>query len=114
MCDERVLKALVSLGLSRTDAHVYVYLATKGPQKAENITDALKLQERLLVQILENLQSKGVVNSTLEQSSLFFAIPFEKALELLMKAHLKETQNIEQNKGEIFSKWQAMIKGPKS
>ena len=37
MSHERVLKALMSLGLSRTDAEVYVFLATKGPQKARNI-----------------------------------------------------------------------------
>ena len=105
-----MIKTLTSLGLSQTDANVYVYLATMGPQKAENISDALKLQEQLLHQSLENLQGKGIVNLPLEQSALFFALPFDKALELLVKAHLKEARVLEQNRGEILSKWQAMIR----
>jgi sugar-specific transcriptional regulator TrmB len=40
-----VLDALVSLGLSQTDAKVYIYLASKGPQDAENIAEALGTQE---------------------------------------------------------------------
>jgi len=105
---ERVLKTLVNLGLSHTDAEVYIHLAIKGPQKVGNLADALKLLEKPLSQSLENLKSKGIVNSELEYSQLFFALPFDKALELLMKAHLTETRNIEQNKSEILSKWQAM------
>jgi len=99
----------MNLGLSQIDAQVYVFLAKKGPQRAENIGDALKLQEQLLFQSLESLQRKGVVNSAIASSALFFALPFDKALELLVKAHLKETQNIEQNKDEILSRWKSMV-----
>lgn len=109
MSQQRVLKALMNLGLSQIDAEVYVYLANKGPQRAESIRDALKLQEQLLFQSLENLQSKGVVNSAIEPSASFSAIPFDKALDLLVKAHLKETQNIEQNKDEILSRWKSIV-----
>ena len=112
MSHERVIKTLTSLGLSQTDADVYVYLATKGTQRAENIGDGLKLQEQLLFQSLESLQSKGIVNSALEHSALFFALPFDKALELLVKAHLKETQRIEQNKAEILSRWKSIVTNP--
>jgi sugar-specific transcriptional regulator TrmB len=108
MSYKRVIKTLRSLGLSKTDANVYVYLATEGPQGAKNIGDALKLREQILHQSLENLQGKGVVSSKLEQSALFSALPFDKALELLVKAHLKEAQNIERDKTEILSKWKTL------
>jgi len=111
MNHQNVLKTLVTLGLSHTDAEVYIHLAIKGPQKAGNIADALKLEEELLSHSLKYLQNKGVVDSTLERSALFSALPFDKVLELLMKEHIKETQNIEQNKDEILSKWQKMIRG---
>jgi sugar-specific transcriptional regulator TrmB len=109
MSHERVVKTLTSLGLSQTDANVYVYLATKGPQKAEKIGDALKLQEQLLNKSLENLKGKGIVNPRLEQSTVFFALPFDKALELLVKAHLKEAQVIEQEREAILSRWRAIV-----
>ncbi len=108
---ERVLKALVQLGLSDEDAEVYVYLAKEGPQKAERIAETLKIYEQQLTQSLKNLQTKGIVSTTLEHPSQFTAIPFDKALDLLTKAHWKETQNIKENKEEILSQWHAMLKG---
>ncbi len=111
MNHQNVINALERLGLSQTDAQVYIHLAIKGPQKVGNISDALKLEEELLSHSLKNLQNKGVVDSTLERSALFSALPFDKTLELLLKEHMKETQNIEQNKDEILSKWQKMIRG---
>ena len=111
MSGERVLNALVNLGLSETDSKVYIYLATHGPQEPRNIADTLKLKEELLRKALENLKDKGIVTFALEQSTLFFALPFNAALEVLMKAHLKEAQEMELSKGEILSKWQKMMRG---
>ena len=39
---ERVIKALIGLGLSRVEAEVYVYLAKKGPQTLVDLTRDLK------------------------------------------------------------------------
>ena len=111
MNHQRVLIALERLGLSQTDAQVYIHLAIEGPREAGKIAEALKLEGKLLSQSLKSLQSRGVVDSTLGHTCLFSALSFDKALELLVKAHLKETQNIEQNKDEILSKWQKMMKG---
>lgn len=104
----RINKALTDLGLSQTDANVYIYLATNGPQKAEKIVETLKLKEQLLYQSIAKLKDKGIVSSAFEQSALFSALPFDKALELLLKAHLKEAQTLEQDKNEILSKWKAI------
>jgi sugar-specific transcriptional regulator TrmB len=110
MSHERVLKALVGLGLSEMEAEVYVFLAKTGPQKATSIAAALKMYEQQLSRSLKSLREKGIVNATLEHPSQFSAIPFDKALDLLVKAHLEETQSIEQNKEEILSQWHSMIK----
>jgi hypothetical protein len=83
---ERVLKALVSLGLSRRAAEVYVFLATKGPQK------------------------KRIVRAARDCSALYSALPFEKAIDLLLEAKRKEAQSIEQNKEEILFEWHLMMR----
>ena len=111
MSHERVLKALVSLGLSRTDAEVYVFLATKGPQKARNIADKLKMNKRQVYRSLKSLRGKGIVSATIEHSTQFSAVPFEKVLDLFKKAKLKEAQSIQRNKEEILSRWHAMTTG---
>ena len=106
---ERVLKALVDLGLSEMEAEVYIFLATKGPQKARNIAAALKFYEHQLDGSLKNLGEKGIISATVEQPAKFSAIPFGKLLDMLIKAHLKEAQDIEQNREEILSDWHSMI-----
>lgn len=114
MSDRRVLDALVSLGLSQTDAKVYIYLSSKGPQDSENIAEALGTQEDLLREALENLKRKGIVAFTSKQSKLFFALSFSKALDILIKAQLKWTRDIEKSKKEILSNWRTMIDDSKS
>jgi sugar-specific transcriptional regulator TrmB len=106
---ERVLKALTKLGLSQKETEVYVYLATKGPQKAKNIAETLKLNKQQLCSTLKSLQNKRIVNVTHEYSAQFSALPFEKTLDLLAEAKKKETQHIEENKKEILSHWRSMI-----
>lgn len=104
MYRKRVIKSLISLGFSETDANVYIYLATNGPTIAEKIGDALQLKEQFLFQSLERLTRKGIVSSLLKQSILFSALPFEKTLELLVEEQLKEAENLVTVKNEIFSK----------
>ena len=73
MNHQRVLSALVKLGLSTTDAQVYIHLAIEGPQKASNIAETLNLQEQQLYKVLENLKNKGIIDYTFENITLFFA-----------------------------------------
>ena len=61
---ERVLKALVGLGLSQTDAEVYVHLATAGPATAKSITGNLALNKRQIYRSLKALQQKGIASGT--------------------------------------------------
>jgi sugar-specific transcriptional regulator TrmB len=80
---ERVLKALTKLGLSQREAEVYVYLATKGPQKAGNMAETLNLNKQYLCFTLKSLQNRKIINATREYSTKFSALPFETALDLL-------------------------------
>jgi sugar-specific transcriptional regulator TrmB len=105
-----MLKALMDLGLSRTDAEVYLFLATKAPQKATDIANALKIKNQQLYPSLRNLQNKGIINCTSEHPKLFSTVPIEEALSTFINASLKEAQHMEENKEKILSFWQAMMK----
>ncbi len=111
MNHKRIIKNLVDLGLSSTDAVVYVHLAIKGPQKVEKIAATLKLGQQQIFPALENLQTKGIVKSNIERSCLFLALPFDEALMLLLRAHVKETETIGHNKKDLLAKWEMMLKG---
>lgn len=103
------MTALTNLGLSKTDAQVYTFLATKGPQKIEKIMEEMQLQEKPLFLSLEILRRKGVVSLKQERSALFIALPFNEALELLVKEHLEQAQVIEQSKDKISFEWKPKI-----
>jgi len=83
LSQEKVLKTLGDLGLTRLDSKIYVYLAKRGPQKGKDISKALKIQKYQLYRSLKKLQSKAIVSATLEHPARFSAVSFEKVLDLV-------------------------------
>jgi len=111
MSQEKVLRTLESLGLSQSDAQVYVFLGKRGSQKAIDIAKALRMPKQQLYVVLKNLQSKAIVNATLERPARFSAVPFEKVLDLFVRARIEEAQRIQQGKNEFLSDWQSIAIG---
>ncbi len=107
---DQILKALMDLGLSNTDAEVFIFLATKAPQKASDIAEALRMNNKRLYPSLKNLQNRGIVNCTGDYPKLFSTVPIEEAMSSFINANLKEAQKMEENKQTILSYWQAMIR----
>ena len=97
-----------NLGFSSLDAQVYLFLGKKGPKKVSELVKALKIPKQQLYAILKNLQSKGVVNATLEHPARFSTEPFEKVLDLFVKAKMEEAKKIQGNKNEILADWQSI------
>jgi sugar-specific transcriptional regulator TrmB len=95
---ERVLKTLTRLGLTQTAAEVYIQLAKRGPLTEHDLSSALKLTNQQISSCLESLQDKGIVISTFKHSFIFSAMPFEKALDKLIKANIEEAQLINEEK----------------
>jgi|SRR4030043_586491 len=110
MSMERVLKAVMSLGLSEVDAQVYVFLALNGPHKANEITKNLSLYKEQLYRSLKNLRDKDVVKATIDYPVVFSAIPFEKILDLLAEIKKEEAQALREVREELLSSWKGMIK----
>jgi sugar-specific transcriptional regulator TrmB len=106
LSQETVLKTLVSFGLTEIEAQIYIFLAKKGAQKGRDVRKALKITKQQIYPSLRNLQNKGIVSSTIEHPARFSALPFEKVLNMFIKAKVEETQRLQQSKDEILSKWQ--------
>jgi sugar-specific transcriptional regulator TrmB len=108
LSQEKALKTLESLGFTQLDAKVYVFLAKKGPQKAGDVAKCLKIPKQSIYFIIRNLQSDGIVTSTVERPARFSAVPFEKVLDLFVNAKMEEAKQIQRNKEEILSDWQSI------
>jgi sugar-specific transcriptional regulator TrmB len=100
---ERVLKALESLGLSRIDSQVYVYLATSGPKKAKDMINALTINKRQVYRSLTRLQNKGIALTNDERPFLFSAVPFEDVIDLLMEIKKEQAKALQASKEELVS-----------
>ena len=55
---ERMMDALVSLGLTQRDAQIYIYLAKKGPHKAIDVISGLGIHKRQFNNSLRSLKKK--------------------------------------------------------
>ena len=105
---ERVHKTLVSLGLTRQDSELYLYLSKTGLQRGRDLTSGLKLTKQQLYRSLKSLQSKGIVNATLENPARFSAVPIGKVLDSFVKAKIEETRRLQHEKEEILSTWDSV------
>ena len=108
MSQEKVLNALVSLGLTQGEAKVYIFLSKRGSTRAKDASRVLKLSKQRLYPIIKSLKSKGIVNSTLERPARFDAVPFEKVLDVFLKAKIDQVQSIKKNKSDLLEDWQSI------
>lgn len=113
MSQEKILKTLKILGLSKLEARIYVHLARRKPQKAKDIAQSLKLIKQQVYPTLKKLQSKGIVTSTLERPARFSAVPFKKMLDLYVKAKMEEAQSVQRNMEELIVDWESIKIGEK-
>ncbi len=108
MSQEKALKTLESLGFTQLDAKVYVFCAKKGPQKAGDLVKCLKIPKQSIYFIIRNLESDGIVTSTVERPARFSAVPFEKVLDLFVNGKLEEAKRIQRNRDEILLDWKSI------
>jgi sugar-specific transcriptional regulator TrmB len=103
---ERIIKALIGLGLSQTDAEIYVHLATAGPATARSIINNLTINKRQIYRSLKALQQKGIASGSDEYPAEFSAVSFEKALDLLLEVKKEQAKSLEASKAELISDFQ--------
>ena len=107
---KRVIEALVSLGLSKTEARIYVFLEKSGSHNYVDMSRALRLRARKLVSSLKNLQNKKIVQVSAQQAVEFSAVPFEEAIDLLIEVKKEQAQSLQERKMELLSSWQNLTK----
>ena len=107
---ERIFKALTSLGLSESDARVYMFLALKGPTKTGNIVNDLKMSRQQIHRSLKFLQDKRIVFADRKNQDVFSALLFEKALELLIETEEEKTEILQETKKSILQDWKTSTK----
>jgi sugar-specific transcriptional regulator TrmB len=110
MSEKRIIDALKGLGLSSSDAQVYVFLAKDGPSTLQELTKHLKLKDSVIDGSIKELQSIGVVMCSIEKPIEFIAMPFYELIDLFIEVKKEQAKNMTESKQKILSTWKTMLK----
>ena len=110
MGEEQIKQLLKDFGLTDTETEVYLFLSKQGALKGTEIAKRIKKDKAQIYHILRSLQTKGLVESTLEAPVRFAPVAFESVVESTIKAKKDEAQRIETTKNELLSYWKSLNK----
>ena len=108
--EKTVGKVLKDFGLTEKEIEVYVFLARRGVLKSREVARQIRKDKAQVLRILKSLQSKGLVESTLEAPKRFTAVPLEKVLDAFVKAKREEATLIESTKKDLLLYWKSVGK----
>ena len=100
-----IKRALRNFGLTEKEAEIYVFLAKYGVLSGGEISKLTKTHRPHMYRLLQNLQKKGVIQSTLESPVRYFSVPFEKILDENIKLKQEEATSLEKAKNGLLSDW---------
>jgi len=101
-------KTLHTLGLSKNEIRVYIYLARTGERKASEISEALSLHRTETYRILRDLEKKGLISSVFEKPLKFIASPSEKALDMLIETRKMKISLLEKRRRQRLLNWKSL------
>jgi sugar-specific transcriptional regulator TrmB len=105
MGEEPIKKILKDFGLTEKESEVYIFLSKHGVLKCGEIAKGMKRHKAQIYRILKILQSKGLIETTLETPTRFSPVPFEKVLDLSIKAKHDEAALMEKTRQEVVAIW---------
>ena len=113
LTQEWIIKTLQNLGFRKTDAEVYLFLATMGPLKAKNIASALHMRKQRLYRSLKKLQGRGIVKVSDEFPAFFSTVIIEEIIDSIIEAKKEQALNLQQTKEVLLSSWRVITKKDK-
>jgi pimeloyl-ACP methyl ester carboxylesterase/sugar-specific transcriptional regulator TrmB len=110
VAQKKAKNVLLDYGLTNKEADIYIFLAKNVILTGGEISKRTKMARSLVYRILKNLQTKGLVESTLESPRRFVAVPFDKALDLIIKTKKQEALKVEREKQDLIDDWKTISK----
>ncbi len=108
MSQKKAKIVLKDFGLTNKEADTYIFLARHEVLTGGEIAKQTKIARSLVYRILKSLQAKGLVEPTLESPKRFVAVPFEKALDLIIKTRQEEALLVERAKKDLLEDWKVI------
>jgi sugar-specific transcriptional regulator TrmB/pimeloyl-ACP methyl ester carboxylesterase len=110
VAQKKAKAVLLDYGLTNKEADIYIFLAKNVILTGGEISKRTKIARSLVYRILKSLQTKGLVEPTLESPTRFVAVPFDKALDLIIKTKKQEALKVEKEKQNLLEDWKTINK----
>jgi sugar-specific transcriptional regulator TrmB len=101
------IELLVRLGLTFTEAKIFLVLCTIGTSTARIISENSGVAREVVYQVIPTLQEKGLIENILTAPQTYNAIPVEYAFEILLE---RKNQENKQSEKEIKETLKALEK----
>lgn len=95
------LTHLIWFGLTKKEAHLYLYLLNYGPKTPSPLAKALKTYRGDVHRRLTTLIEKGMVRPSLDSPTLYAAVDLDTALESALKKQESELREMEARKHKL-------------
>jgi sugar-specific transcriptional regulator TrmB len=104
---EEDIQTLVDLGLTNSQAKVYLTLITYGKMKGRTIGKSSGVARQDIYRVLDELQEKGLVEKIIMMPTEYQATPIEIGMSILLRQKAREYQMFEKKTKCIQKKFQA-------
>lgn len=105
LLSNKITRTLLDLGLTDDEARVLLFLNKKGEMKAAEIANSVEIPRTRLYFVLEELQAKGLVFSTIARPAKFKSLPLERAVDFLIDSYRQKLNSLEKAKEVISHDW---------
>jgi sugar-specific transcriptional regulator TrmB/predicted transcriptional regulator len=113
LSEKDVTKFLQTLGLSKREIQVYMFLAKSGVQSTSFVAKRLKMERVQAYRTFKKLQEKGFIEATLERPTRFTIVPFENLVDTFINTKKNEVANLSDQKQSLLTSWSS-ISAPES
>jgi sugar-specific transcriptional regulator TrmB len=108
LVEDNIRKVLRDLNVTETEADIYLYIAKHPASKGTDVSRQTKKDKAQVYHLLKILQSKGLIEATLESPVRYTPVPFERVIDQVIETKREEAQRIEKTKRELLTYWKAL------
>jgi sugar-specific transcriptional regulator TrmB len=99
--EDEFIRRLVGFGLSKKEAHTYLYLLKYGPKTPSPLAKSLHTYREDVHRTLTSLIDKGMVHPSIDSPTTYVAVDLDIALESALKKHESELREMDERKRKL-------------
>lgn len=105
---DKALTELLEWGFTEQEARIYLFLLKAGPQKAREICQVMNINKVQVYRHLRNLQSRGIVESSIETPACFSANSIERVADSIVESKRADVMMLENSRQNLLTTLKAI------